>query len=366
MLSRLFSRLGTKPKPIFTRSTIERTDWYVSQPLHFARFEDKAWGLQWCEQHGFSSDTLQERTKTLDEENVVAQSNALNNMFERAQKGDGFSALKDDTPASHLENFFTAFKTQPQINVTSALLVMAFSVNRPDVAQYVGTLLERNFEHWIDPLLREPYQDPEIFEQANRAFMQGFQAMMSHPRQMQWFFEHNPSLYTRLKTPENKAKLEKDIVRMPDKERCLWPLVASTVFAHEVHPVSSKMSFYWNPTTPKALNTLLLSFAHDPAAQCTLMRMAKHMDWFYEHEDMLVSIKLASPFISTESITLRKHFQQQSLVGIDEHVIQRVRLLEMAIQKNTTNEEFYQHARTVFAPAPAFALALPELDHNLW
>lgn len=287
-------------------------------------------------------------------------------MFERAQKGDGFSTIPEDTPAAHLETFFAAFKEQPQINVTGALLVMAFSVNRSDVAQYVGTMLERNFEHWLDPLLREPYQDPEIFEQANRAFMQGFQAMMPSPRQMQWFLEHNQSLYTRLKTPESIAKIEKDIVRMPDKERCLWPLVANTVFAHEVNPVSSEISFYWNPTKPKVLNTLLLSFAHDPAAQCTLMRLAKHMDWFYEHENMLVSMKNASPFMSPESIALRQYFQQGGLDGIEEHVATRVRLLEMGMQENTTQEEFYQHARTVFAPAPALTLNLPELEAGVW
>ena len=368
MLSNIFSRFGTKPKPrpIAPRATVERTDWYVLQPLHTVRFEDKAWGLQWCEQHGFAPRVLQERLSNLDEEKTIAQENTFNNMFENAERGNGFPSIPENTPCIHLDNYFAAFQAQPQMNATGSLLAMAFSVNRVDVAQYIGSLLTHNVAHWIKPLSLQPYEDPVMFEQANNAFMQGFKSMMAHPRQMQWFFEHNPMLYTQLNTPKNLAKLEIDIVCFPEVEAFMWPAVAHTVFAHDVQLVSSSaISFYSNPTDSDTLNTLLLSYTHSPAAQCTLMRMAKDMNWFYQHENMRVSTENTSPFISPEAIALRKYFQKESLVGVDADVVKRVHLLNMGLHENTHNA-FYQHAQLIFAPAPLLTLNLPELEAGVW
>lgn len=367
MLSNLFSRFGTKPKskPIASRPTIERTDWYVLQPLQTLRFEDKAWGLQWCEQHGFSPDALQSRLQNLDEEDTVAQANALNSMFESAKKGNGFDLIPRNTPCAHLDDYFAAFKVQPQINTTGSLLAMAFSVNRVDVAQYIGNLLARNVAHWLEPPPMQPYEDPVLFEQAHSAFMQSFKTMMQSPRQMQWLFENNPMLYAQLSIPKTLAKLENDILHCSDTQKLMWPLVASTIFAHDVHPVPQKDPYYWMLVDPDTLNTLLISYTHDPAAQCTLMHMAKRQNWFYEHGDMRVAIENASPFLSPESIALRKYFQKESLASIDASVVARVHLLTMDLVENT-HEAFYQHARSIFSPAPLLTLNLPELETGIW
>ena len=109
-------------------------------------------------------------------------------MFEIAKKANGFGSIPEDTCCTHLDNYFAAFKMQPQINTTGSLLAMAFSVNRVDVAQYIGSLLARNVAHWLEPLVLQPYEDPVLVEDANNAFMKSFKTMMQRPRQMQWFF----------------------------------------------------------------------------------------------------------------------------------------------------------------------------------
>ena len=187
-------------------------------------------------------------------------------------------------------------------------------------------------------------------------------------------------LYAQLSTEKNVAKLESDIVRSSkarssnvrgsnvgdsNESRLIWPLVASTIFAHDVHPVSQDFPYYWMLVDPETLNTLLISYTHDPAAQCTLMRMPNRQDWFYGHEAGCVSMENASPFLSPECIALRKYFRQESLSGVDADVVKRVHLLTMGLHKDT-HEAFYQHAQLIFAPAPLLTLNLPELEAGVW
>lgn len=375
MLSGLLSRFGVKRKPNFTPRTIERTHWFVSQPLHAVNFEDKAWAMQWCEQHGLPTTAVQEHTATLDAENAITKANALDNMFERIAAGHHMGSLATiapDTPTTHLDKFFDSFKAQPEISASSPLLSMAFAVNRVDVAQYLGALLEKSFAHWETPIENIPYQDPEIVENANKAFLEGFKELMFKPRQMQWLMEHNPALLEKMKIPENFSRLESSIfhfapphqkVTWPSNfssphQKVMWPLLASTVFNKQADPTAIQ----WPIDSPDLFNMLLLSFANDPAAQCTLVHQARLNDWFMEHESMTVSLQTASPFVAPEAIVLRQHLQQDPQPTNNADLDTRVSLLEMILDENTKTEEFYQHALAVLSPTPKMELALPELD----
>lgn len=362
MLSGLLSHFGLKQKPNFSPATIERVRWYVLHPLHSVDFEDKAWGLTWCEQHGFATADLKTHVAKINAEDAIAKDNVLNNMFDRIKEGHYMGSpltVPANTPAKHLDKFFEHFVVHKDIASTAPLLAMAFTINRIDVAHYLGDLLEQAFSHWEHPLDSIPYQDPDIVQNANKAFLEGFKELMATPRQMQWLMQHNPTLLEKITRPENWSKLESSIVNFAqDKEKVRWPLVAAIVFNQYTNPVSS----HWPIGHPDLFNTLLLSFAHDPAAQCSLINQAKKTTWFYNHESMMVPLSLASPFVAPESIVLRQHFRQEQIPTGDPHLDTRVAMLEMVLSDNLSDAEFYQHARAVLSPAPTMQLDLPDLD----
>lgn len=304
---------------------------------------------------------IQRETLKLDAKLHTAQSNLLENTFSLAKQGVPMSSLTTVAPpasAAHLTNFFDAFKAQPQINTTGPLVAMAFSVNRTEVAQYIGSLLEKTLDAWIQPQGPMDYQDHRIVENANAAFIRGVQELMMHPRQMQWLFENNPSLLAKVTSPQSWAKLEEAVAHMPNAQKLMWPIVAHTVFDRLVHPVAA----HWPLNEPDAFNTLTLSFAHDPAAQCCLMLQAKTQHWFAEHDMLDVSPANASVFVCRESLALRDHQRHVQEHAYDPDVQTRVSLLQMDLQETTQPEDFYQHARAVFSRQPTMELLLPELD----
>lgn len=361
MLSSLRSLFGIKSAPNASPATVERTRWFIVQPLHSVVFEDEAWGLHWCAQHGMTPAQLQRETLTLGAKLDTKLSKHLQQTFSRAKQGlpmHSLVALISCASAAHLNNFFDAFKAQPQVDATGPLVAMAFSVNRTEVAQYMGGLLEKTFDAWVQPKDPMDYKNHEIFDNANAAFIYGFQELMQHPRQMQWLFENNPTLLAKVTSPQSWAKLQEAVAHMPKAQKLMWPAVAHTVFDRLVHPVAA----HWPLHEPDAFNTLTLSFAHDPAAQCCLMLQAKTQHWFAEHDMLDVSPANASVFVCRESLALRDHQRHVQEHTYDPDVQTRVSLLQMDLQETTQPEDFYQHARAVFSRQPTMELLLPELD----
>ena len=182
--------------------------WTVEQPLQTLSFEDATWATQWCQQQGIDPNSLQYHQKNVPHERFQA----LENLLEIQQAGGSVGAMHRNTfhnvPARYLDGLFHWFKAQPQVDMTVPMVKMAFAVNRVDVAQYIGTMMEKVLPYWVTPLEAQPFEDPAVPQELNRVFRDALLGLAAHPREMQWFLEHNPAIKKSCQQEPNWQKLK--------------------------------------------------------------------------------------------------------------------------------------------------------------
>lgn len=371
------------PNPPPESKAIEIRSWTVEQPLQTLTFEDEAWAVRWCQKQGIEPTSLQYHHKTVPRQQFAA----LANLLEQQQSGASVGAMAPNTfkgvPAQYLDGLFEWFKAQPQIDMTAPLVKMAFSVNRVDVAQYIGTMMQKVLPYWVTPLEVQPFEDPLVPDELNRMFRDAILNLAPHPREMQWFLEHNPVIKEICQRPPLWEKMDYYVQAQAIVElKTSWPWIAHTVFEKDIDPTDAHSLFLVEPHFWR----LLTSYAHDKAAQCSLVQQ-KHAlpkaqaagpsssngllrkkikyqnyeEYSRPYPTRTLTQKKERAFIAKEALALNRHLQNQP-EALDKELRACIQLLSMGLDEGCTKESFYAHAKQVLNPQTTPEVTLPCLD----
>ncbi len=370
------------PNPPPESKDFKIRSWTVEQPLQTLTFEDEAWAIRWCQQQGIEPTSLQYHHKTVPHQ----QFTALANLLEKQQSGASIGAMAPRTfkgvPSLYLDGMFDWFKAQPQMDMTAPLVKMAFSVNRVDVAQYIGSMMEKVLPYWVTPLEVQPFEDPLVPDELNRMFRDAILSLTPHPREMQWFLEHNPAIKEMCQRPYLWEKLDQYVQNQADAElKTSWPWIAHAVFEKNMSPTRANASLLEEPHFWR----LLTSYAHDRAAQCSLVQQKNALpkaqdddpaitmytkkkskssyesEYLWRYPTRTLTQKKERAFIAKEALALDRYLQKKP-DALDKELRTCIQLLSMGLEEGCTKESFYTHAKQVLNPQPTPEVTLPNLE----
>ncbi len=377
---------GNKPPHAPVAKQLDLPTWTVEQPLQTLSFENEAWAHQWCQQQGVDSATLQYHHKTVSREQFIALENLLALQKSEKEVGAMGPSTFENVPARYLDGLFAWFKAQPQIDMTAPLVKMAFSVNRVDVAHYVGAMMEKVIPYWVTPLQAQPFEDPLVPDELNRIFRDALLSLAPNPREMQWFLEHNPAIKEICQRQPIWEKLDRYVQGQTDTElKTSWPWIAHTVFQKDSDPLQTSIQLLVEPTFWR----LLTSYAHNPAAQCSLVQQKytatelqnktttigaiknikksnyrnyeAYSEYSYERPHKSLKQKKEKAFVCTQALALHHHLNNHGFAQ-DKQLRTCVQLLRMGLEEGFTKESFYAHAKQVLNPHATPDVRLPSLD----
>ena len=234
------------------------------------------------------------------------------------------------------------------------LLRLGFAANQADTTAAVADLFKWAPWAWFAPTkMQAPTQDPQAMRPGNESALCVFARMLPSPALLNWFFEHQPQFKQALIESNRWDELQKVMQHGALDTSEYWPLVAHHVFGMEASPLDfhrKAQASVWN------LAQLQRSYAHSPAAQCSL--------WYHQlktnpHYDLeMATDKVVAPQDNRKygGIDAQVHLFYQKLAAIQQQkdpcAISSTPLVDqlmLGVYLDQSPMNFYLHAKNVYA-----------------